>query len=246
MCMNDGTAGWRIRTVRLLGAEAAERLDGCRVAVAGLGGVGSYAAELLCRAGVGSLLLIDSDRAEESNLNRQLYALRSTLGLYKADLALARALDINPGGRFEAHKIFISEDETDKDLFDGCDFVVDAIDSVPSKLALISHCLKRGIPIVSSMGAAGRRDPSLVRTADISETTVCPLARTVRRRLRDMGIEKGLPAVFSTEPARLGITPEDAASPGRPPLGSIGFVTAAFGCQLASYVVNNLTVINDI
>lgn len=215
---------WDSRTRRLLGDAAVEKLAGKHVLVLGLGGVGGYAAELLARCGVGKLTLVDGDRVALSNLNRQLPALRSTLGEYKAEVLARRFADINPAGEFVAVPRFVKPDEV-AELLASADFdgAVDAIDDVPAKVAFLVGCVKRGLPVVSSMGAGNKLDPGMVRTADISKTCGCPLARAVRRRLREAGVSKGVTTVFSPEVVETGGA-----------FGTVAYMTAAFGTHSAA------------
>ena len=228
------------RQRRLLGKEAMERLAGASVAVFGLGGVGSYAAEALVRSGVGRILFIDGDRLSLSNLNRQLLALHSTLGRLKAEAALERALDISPTLRGEAYPLFVTPENLDEIPLSGCDHVVDAIDTVSTKIALAVRCRELGVPLISSMGTGNKLDPARLELADLAETTVCPLARVMRRELRKRGILH-LEVVYSREEP-LSPAPEGGeAVPGRRALpGSTAFVPAAAGLMLAGRVVRRL------
>ncbi len=219
------------RELSLIGKEGLDRLERARVAVCGLGGVGSYAAEALARCGVGQLTLVDFDKVDVSNINRQLCALHSTVGRDKADVVAERIADIDPACRVRKEKIFLDEN-TDMDaLFADTDYIVDAIDHVPAKIAMICYAHGRGLPLISAMGAGRRVDPSCLRTADISETSGCPLARNIRKLLRERGINKGVKVVFSTErplPVKEG------------ELGSIAFVPSVAGLLMASVVVRDL------
>ena len=228
------------RQRRLLGEEAMERLAGASVAVFGLGGVGSYAAEALVRSGVGRILFIDGDRLSLSNLNRQLLALHSTLGRLKAEAALERALDISPTLRGEAYPLFVTPENLNEIPLSGCNYVVDAIDTVSTKIALAVRCRELGVPLISSMGTGNKLDPARLELADLSETTVCPLARVMRRELRKRGILH-LEVVYSREEP-LSPAPEGGeAVPGRRALpGSTAFVPAAAGLMLAGRVVRRL------
>lgn len=234
---------WTTRTALLLGTEGMRRLAASHVLVVGLGGVGAYAAEEIARAGVGRMTLVDADVVSLSNLNRQLPALHSTLGKPKAEVMAARLRDINPGLEIEVRNCFVRDEETEA-LLDAAhyDFVVDAIDTLSPKTFLIYHALQRHLPIVSSMGAGAKVDPSRIRIADISKTTDCALARAVRKRLRGMGISSGLPVVFSTEPAnpQAILEVEDEACK-RTTTGTVSYMPALFGCYLASYVIRHLS-----
>ncbi len=225
------------RTGLLLGEAALERLAAARVLIVGIGGVGAYAAECVVRAGIGSVTIADGDTVEESNCNRQLPALESTIGKYKTDVAGARLLDINPLLRLNKINRFITAADADA-LPDGkYDFVIDAIDDTDAKTALIRACVSRGIPLVSAMGAGGKLDPAQVRIADISRTCGDALARTMRRRLRDCGVTTGVPCVFSPEPAHTVAAP--AAE--RRIIGSISYLPAVFGCFCAAEAVRKIT-----
>lgn len=234
---------WTTRTALLLGTEGMRRLAASHVLVVGLGGVGAYAAEEIARAGVGRMTLIDADVVSLSNLNRQLPALHSTLGKPKAEVMAARLRDINPDLEIEVRNCFVRDEETEA-LLDAAhyDFVVDAIDTLSPKTFLIYHALQRHLPIISSMGAGAKMDPSRIRIADISKTTDCALARAVRKRLRGMGISSGLPVVFSTEPAnpQAILEVEDEACK-RTTTGTVSYMPALFGCYLASYVIRHLS-----
>ena len=221
---------WDSRTRRLLGDAAADALAKKHVLVLGLGGVGGYVAEFLARAGVGKLTLVDGDTVAVSNLNRQLLALTTTLGQSKAEVAAERCRLINPAGEFVSVPRFVTPEEVDAlldaDTFDGA---VDAIDDVAAKVAFLLGCRGREIPVVSSMGAGNKLDPEQVRTADISKSHGCPLARAVRRKLREAGVAKGVAAVFS---------PEVVKTPGA--FGTVSYMTAAFGVHAAAWMLRAL------
>lgn len=193
------------RTQLLFGAEAMERLYHARVAVFGIGGVGGYTAEALARSGIGTLDLIDDDKVCLTNINRQIFATRKTVGQYKVDVAEQRILDINPDAVVHTYKTFYSPDTAEQFDFTLYDYVVDAIDTVTGKLELVEQAEKAGVPIISSMGAGNKLDPTAFEVADIYETSVCPLARVMRRELKKRGIKK-LKVVYSKEPA---MTPID-------------------------------------
>ena len=235
---------WLSRTERLLGSEAVERLAGARVAVFGVGGVGGYAVEALARSGVGALDLIDSDKVSISNLNRQIIALRSTIGRYKVDVAKERVFDINPDCVVRTYRTFYAPDTQAQFDFSEYDFVVDAIDTVTGKVALVLQAQAAGTPIICSMGAGNKLDPSAFEAADISKTSVCPLARVMRRELRKRGVNH-LRVVYSKEPP---VLPRESAESGddqRSVPGSTAFVPAAAGLLLAAEVVKALTGGND-
>lgn len=226
------------RSAMLLGGEAVASLGSKRVAVFGVGGVGGHAAEALARSGIGAIDLIDGDVVSVSNLNRQVVALTSTLGRSKADIMRARILDINPGARVDARHLFYTEETAERFEPMAYDYVLDCVDMVSAKLLLAARCLVNGTPIISAMGAGNKLDPTLVRIADISRTSVCPLARVMRRELKARGIDH-LTVAFSAEQP---ITP---AAPEEPTLrrgtpGSMPFVPAAMGLTMASHVVKAL------
>ena len=227
---------WCERTALLIGKEGVERLFSTRVAVFGVGGVGGYVVEALVRAGVGALDLFDSDTVSESNLNRQIIALRSTVGQYKTDVAAARAADINPDAKINVrHMFFLPENAHEVD-FGAYDYVVDAIDTVSAKMELIRRCKAAGVPIISSLGTGNKLDPTGFRVSDIEKTSVCPLARTVRGLCRKEGI-KHVKVLWSPEPP-IKVTVPDGH--GRHAPGSISFVPAAAGLCIASEVVKDL------
>lgn len=229
------------RTRIIVGDAGVERLRAARVLLAGLGGVGSFAAEALARAGVGHLTLADFDLVSASNLNRQLVALRSTLGRKKIEVMGARIRDINPACELILLDRFLHSDGMADLLSPGFHFVADAIDSLSSKVALLAACLEAGIPIASSMGAGGRMDPTRIRVGDLMDSQVCPLAREVRRRLRRRGLDRGVLAVWSDEVPCLPLPPE-ATARGRPRAvnGTVSWMPALFGLTLAGSVVTRL------
>lgn len=218
------------RTELLLGKEAMEKLASCRVAVFGVGGVGGYCAEALARSGIGTLDLIDSDKVSVTNLNRQIIALHSTVGLYKVDVAKERFEDINPNIKVNAFKVFYSP-ETENDFdFSKYDYIVDAIDTVTGKIALVVNAEKSGTPIISSMGAGNKLHPEMFEIGDIYKTSVCPLARVMRRELKQRGIKK-LKVVYSKE--QPSVTPSEHPS-------SIAFTPSAAGLIIAGEVIRDL------
>ena len=229
------------RTRILVGDAGLERLIGARVLVAGLGGVGSFVAEALARAGIGELVLADHDHVSPSNLNRQLVALQSTLGRPKAEVMAERIGDINPACRVTLIREFLDPDAMPAVLGSRFDQVVDAIDSLSSKVALILTARELGLPIVSSMGAGGRLDPARVRVGDLMDTRECGLARALRTRLRRRGVGRGITVVWSDEPPRPPLPPE-AVSRGRPRAvnGTMSYLPALFGLTLAGLVVQRL------
>ena len=243
------------RTQLLLGQEGMEKLFQARVAVFGIGGVGGYTVEALARSGVGTLDLIDDDRICLTNLNRQIFATRKTVGQYKVDVAQQRILEINPKAVVHTYKTFYAPQTAELFDFSQYDYVVDAIDTVTGKLELVEQAEKAGVPIISSMGAGNKLDPTAFEVADIYETSVCPLARVMRKELKKRGIEK-LKVVYSKEPP---MTPLDDMSiscrtncicpPGtarkctqrRQVPGSNAFVPSVVGLIIAGEVVKDLT-----
>ena len=231
-----------LRTEMLLGTQALERLQSARVAVFGLGGVGGYAVEALARSGVGSLDLIDNDTVSISNLNRQILATHSTVGMRKVDAARQRVLDINPECQVRTYPVFYTPETADSFDFTQYDYIVDAIDTVTGKLALVEHARAAGTPIICCMGTGNKLDASAFQVADISKTSMCPLARVMRRELAKRGI-RHLKVVYSQEEA---LTPtgweEEAAALGKRQIpGSVAFVPGAAGLLLAGEVIRDLT-----
>ncbi|WML54161.1 tRNA threonylcarbamoyladenosine dehydratase [Neobacillus sp. PS3-12] len=231
-----------------IGKEGLDIMKNSTVAVLGIGGVGSFAAEALARSGVGRLILIDKDDVDITNVNRQIIALLSTVGQPKADLMKERIQDINPDCEVVALKIFYTE-ETYEQIFDyNLDFVVDASDTIVYKIHLMKECLKRNIPIISSMGAANKIDPTRFQIADISKTHTDPIAKVIRTKLRKEGIRKGIPVVFSDESpiviredVRKVVGKENAEiRKAQMPPASNAFVPSVAGLIMASYVVNQL------
>ena len=226
------------RTRMLLGDAAMDRLKGARVAVFGVGGVGGHVVEALVRSGVGALDLIDSDRVAPSNLNRQIVATRDTLGMLKVEAAKERVLSINPDCQVRTFPVFYLPETADRFDLSQYDYVVDAIDTVAGKLQLIEAARAAGVPVISSMGAGNKLDPTAFRVADISQTSVCPLARVMRRELRKRGIDH-VKVVYSTEPA-LSPAPAEEDTARRTTPGSIAFVPAVAGLVLAGEVIKDI------
>ena len=226
------------RTRMLLGEAAMARLQKARVALFGIGGVGGHAVEALVRSGVGSLDLIDSDRVALSNLNRQIIATRDTLGMLKVEAAKQRVLSINPDCQVRTFPVFFLPETAELFDFSRYDYVVDAIDTVAGKLQLIEAAQNAGVPVVSSMGAGNKLDPTAFRVADICETSMCPLARVMRRELRKRGIDH-VKVVYSTEPA-LTPAPTNEETARRTTPGSTAFVPAVAGLILAGEVIKDL------
>jgi tRNA threonylcarbamoyladenosine dehydratase len=234
---------WNQRTIKLLGEVAVKRLTDAHVLVVGVGGVGSAATEQLARAGVGQMTLLDGDTVQPSNLNRQLPALTTTLGLPKVKVMGERLKAINPAMVLTLRYEYLNENAVSA-LLDSArfDFVVDAIDTLAPKVGLLEQCLRRGIPVVSAMGAGGKVDPSKIKLADIAATTQCPLARVVRRSLRERGFTKGLTVVFSTEQANKNAVILLENEPNkRSTTGTVSYMPVLFGCHMAAYVIQQLT-----
>jgi len=237
------------RTAIQLGDEAVHRLSRARVAVFGIGGVGGYTVEALARSGIGTLDLFDDDRVAVSNINRQIIATHDTVGEYKVDAAARRILSINPRAVVHTHKLFyLPQTAADVDL-SVYDYIVDAIDTVAGKIALAEAANAAGVPLISCMGAGNKLDATAFRVADISKTTVCPLARVMRKELGKRGI-KHLKVVYSTEPPLSGVMGRETAAPSetrptqnrpKPTPGSNAFVPAVAGLILAGEVIRDLT-----
>ena len=226
------------RTVALLGQKGLEILACSKVAVFGVGGVGSFAVEALARCGIGKLVLVDNDIVCETDINRQLEALHSTVGRCKAEVLRERVLDINPQAEVSIYTEFVSAKNVDAFIDRDVSYIVDAIDTVSAKLEIIEKAFFLGIPVVSAMGAGNRLDPTKLKIADISETTGCPLARVIRRELRKKGIGSGLKVVYSTEPPVKNMRQPDRKKDRTP--GSVPFVPSVAGLFLAAYVVRDL------
>ena len=222
------------RTELVLGKEAVDKLQRSRVAIFGLGGVGGYCLEALARSGVGKLDLFDKDRFEESNLNRQILATRDSIGRFKTEVAKERVLSINPDAKVQVFPIFYLPDTADTIDLSVYDYIVDAIDTVSGKLALIEHAKAANVPVISCMGAGNKTDPLAFQVSDIEKTTVCPLAKVMRKELKAKGI-KGVKAVYSTEPAIRVEQGEEKT------IGSLAPVVAVAGLLLANEVIKDLT-----
>lgn len=221
------------REVLLIGDEGLAKIAAAKVLICGVGGVGSYVAEALARSAIGHIHLIDFDHYVVSNINRQLHAVHSTIGKNKITVVAERIKDINPECQVSITDAFISRENT-ADLLPSCDYIVDAIDSVPGKVALIKHAVANNVPVISAMGAGRRLDPTRLHCDDISQTKVCPLARVMRRELRKEGISSGVTVVYSDEP------PCEQAGDSRDVIGSMVFVPAAMGIIMASHVVKEI------
>lgn len=233
---------WQERTAVLLGEATLDSLAAKKVMVVGLGGVGAYAAEMLCRAGVGNLVLIDSDTVGESNLNRQLIALNSTVGKLKTDVLAERLRDINPQVNLTVMPEYVEEGNL-QGIFAQAgkpDYVVDAIDTLAPKISLIKYCVQNGIPHVTAMGAGAKLDATKIRIADLSKSYNCPLAYILRKKLRKEGISKGFKVVFSEElPDRDAIVPMEERNK-KSQVGTISYLPAVFGCVCAQAALEHL------
>lgn len=228
------------RTSRIIGEEGVDRLHDCSVLVFGTGGVGSYVCEGLARAGIGSLTIVDKDVVDETNINRQIIALHSTVGLPKTDVMAARVRDINPECEVRTYQMFYGPDTAEQFDFAQYDYIIDAIDTVTGKLALAVNAQKANTPIISSMGTGNKLDPTAFTVTDIYKTSFCPLARIMRKELRKRGIER-LKVVYSEEEA---LTPEGVTEElpqGRRSIpGSVSFVPSAAGLILAGEVIKDI------
>ncbi|MBO5188867.1 MAG: tRNA threonylcarbamoyladenosine dehydratase [Alistipes sp.] len=235
------TDNWLERTELLLGEEKLATLRKAHVLVVGLGGVGAYAAEMIARAGVGRMTLADADTVGLTNINRQLLALHSTVGRPKAEVLAERLRDINPAIELTVVNRYIKDEET-YTLLDAAryDYVVDCIDTLSPKLALIAAALERKMPLVSSMGAGAKVDPTQLEIKDISKTHHCPLAHMLRKRLHKIGIYKGFRAVFSPEPIREGAMILSEEQNKKSQVGTISYIPALFGIGCASVVIRDL------
>lgn len=226
----------------LIGQEGLEKLQKARVAVFGIGGVGGHVVEALARSGVGALDLFDGDRVSLTNINRQIIALDSTVGRLKVEVAKERVLDINPDCQVEAREMFFTPENAGEVDFSQYDYVADAIDTVTSKIELIRLCREAGVPVISSMGAGNKLDPTAFRVDKIEKTSVCPLARVMRRELKKRGIT-GVKAVYSTEESLIPAqaqSGDEKGTAGRPTPGSMAFVPSVAGLILAGEIIKDL------
>lgn len=233
---------WKERNILMMGKENCDRLRNSKVLVVGVGGVGAYAAEMIVRAGVGHIVIVDNDVVTETNINRQLIALRSTVGHSKVEVLRERLLDINPEADVEARQLYL-KDELTEALLDQehYDYIVDAIDTLAPKVFLIFAARQRNIPIVSSMGSGGKFDPMRVRIDDVSKSNYCKLARMVRKRLHHLGIRSGFKVVYSDEVVdrdKIEITENELNKHSN--VGTISYMPAVFGCLMASVVIRDI------
>jgi len=232
---------WQERTRLLLGDKAIAKLNHSHVLIAGLGGVGAMAAEMLCRAGVGSITIVDSDKVQASNRNRQILALQSTEKMEKTRVMADRLLDINPGLNLQVVNTYLKDKAIIELLEKPFDYVVDAIDTQSPKVYFIYHALKYNHKLVSSIGAGGRLDPTMIHIADISESYQCKLAFDIRKRLRKLGVSNGFKVVFSSEPVPPdSIIKTDYEKNKKTHVGTISYLPSVFGCFCASVVIRSL------
>ena len=233
---------WQSRTELMFGVEPMQQLHQAHVMVVGLGGVGAYAVEMLCRAGVGEFTLVDGDTVNDSNRNRQLVALTSTVGQLKTDVLAARLRDINPDVKLHLYPEFLRDERTVELLkMAHYDYLVDAIDTFSPKVFMLQQAYLLGIPTVSSMGSGGKLDPTQVKICDIAKSDYCKLARMVRKRLHKLGVRKGITVVYSAEvvPAeRVMITEGEQNKKSN--VGTVSYMPAVFGCYLASHIIRQL------
>ena len=232
---------WLARTEMLIGEEGLKKLQASRVLVVGLGGVGAFTAEMICRSGVGAMVIVDGDKIQSSNRNRQLLAMKSTEGLNKAEVMGERLVNIHPDLRLTVITEYVRDERMTAILDMGFDYVVDAIDTLSPKVFLIYHSLCRNYPVVSSMGAGGKFDPQKIRVTDISETRDCNLARVLRKKLHRLGIREGVTAVWSPElPDKDKIIPLSGEPNKASVVGTVSYMPAAFGIACASVVIRDL------
>ncbi len=233
--------GWQERTIQLLGQESYERLEKANVLVAGMGGVGSMAAEMICRAGVGRMTIIDADIIQPSNVNRQIPATHATLDQEKAVVMGNRLREINPGLKLTVINEFIKEERIPEILEEPFDYVVDAIDTLTPKIFLIYHSVNKGLKLASSMGSGGKVDPAQIQVADFGKTYNCRLAFILRKKLRKLDVHGGFDVVFSTEQvAKELIIPVEGEPNKKSTVGTISYIPVIFGCTLASIVIRDL------
>lgn len=223
-----------LRTIALVGEGAFNKLKNSRVAIFGIGGVGGYTLEALVRSGVGAVDIIDGDTVNVTNINRQIIATVDTVDMPKVDAAKERLLNINPDLKINTYNLFYGDDTADIINFASFDYVIDAIDDVKAKTLIAVKCKEAGVPLISSMGFGNKMEPTMIEVSDIKKTSVCPLARTMRRRLKDAGITE-LKVVYSKEEPKVGLNPD-----GTRILASIAFVPSAAGLVIASEVVKDI------
>jgi len=232
---------WLARTELLIGKDKIEKLHNSHVLVAGLGGVGGYAAEAICRAGIGEMTIVDSDIVVPTNRNRQLLAMKSTEGKGKIQLMADRLMDINPKMKLHLLKVYLKDDKIPEILDQKFNQVVDAINTLSPKFFFIKNCIERNLPLVSSMGSGGRLDPSQIKVADISESYGCQFAQVVRKKIHGLGIRSGFKVVFSPElvPKKAVVVTDDSPNK-KSTVGTISYMPAIFGLTAASVVIRDL------
>lgn len=237
---------WQSRTLLLTGEEKLDKLGAAHVLIAGLGGVGAYVAEMLGRAGIGELTLVDGDRVSPSNRNRQLIALTSTEGEYKTDLMEMRLKEINPEIRINKHTVFMADEAVDGILKQKFDYVADAIDTLSPKVFFIRKVFEKGYPLVSSFGSGGKFDPMQIRVSDVSDSHTCRFGHAVRKQLHRLGIREGFKVVFSAEkvdPER--IVEVEGERNKKSVVGTISYIPAAFGIAMASVIIRDIAGISS-
>lgn len=225
------------RTAYIFGEDAVDKLNNSHVAVFGIGGVGGYVCEALCRAGVGHIDIFDRDTVSLSNINRQIIALHSTVGRAKVEVMKERILDINPNCEINAYNVFYLPENADEFDLSRYDYIADAVDTVAAKLEIAERSYKLGIPVISAMGAGNKTDPTLFEVADINDTSVCPLARVMRRELKTRGVKKYKVVYSKEEPKKSGVT--DPKS-GKAIPGSLSFVPSAMGLLMAGEIIKDI------
>ena len=230
------------RTAYIYGEDAIDKLKKSRVAVFGVGGVGGYICEALCRAGVGSIDIFDRDSVSVSNINRQIIALHSTVGRAKVEVMKDRMLDINPDCNITAHNVFYLPENADEFDLSDYDYIADAVDTVAAKLEIAERAYKLGVPVISAMGAGNKTDPTRFEVADIADTTVCPLARVMRRELKARGIKKYKVVYSKEKPIKSGVVDSES---GKAIPGSLSFVPSVVGLIMAGEIVNDLVENNN-
>lgn len=233
---------WNERNILMMGEESANLLNNKRVLVIGVGGVGAFAAESIVRAGVGHIVIVDADEVSESNINRQLIALHSTIGKPKVEVLAERLRDINPSLDIATIKEYIRDERTEEVLsIFHYDYIIDAIDTLAPKVFLLYSAVQRNIPIVSSMGSGGKWDPSRIKIDDIAKSNYCKLARMVRKRLHHLGVRDGIKVVYSDEVVDHSVVIEtEGESNKHSNVGTISYMPAIFGCMMASVVIRDL------
>ena len=234
-------SNWKERTELLIGNKASTKLQSSHVFVAGLGGVGGYASEQLCRAGVGRMTIADADTIAQTNINRQIIAFQSSVGRDKSEVVKERLLDINPDLKITALNEFLRDERLNDFLKEPFDFVIDAIDTLAPKVSLIYNCIQNGLKLVSSMGSGGKIDPACIRVDDISKSRNCNLARMVRKRLHKLGVYSGFKVVYSPEETIVSVIQPIANEQNKKnTVGTISYMPAMFGCYCAWVTIDSI------